>query len=160
MHLPPNSATPGVDYVALSGVAIIPAHKSSVQVRVQAFLDAVAEGRETVQVDLAENPAYVIDTVHPSASMSITNVFAIDTTAAFGDSPNAYTSTFRTTYRGVSQPKIISNADATFPLDLLGFGAAARGAGNSSSWTGRRDPPACFWMRCSSSRRATRPRTT
>ena len=121
----PDSATPGVDYVALTGGAIIPAHKSSVQVRVQAFLDAVPEGRETVTVDLATDPSYAIDASHPSAQMGITNVFAIDTVTAFGDLPNTYTSTAHTTYKTNPQPKIITTADATFPLDLLGFGAAA-----------------------------------
>lgn len=125
-----NAATPGpvyapgVDYLELSGVATIPAHKSSVQVRVQAYLDPLPEGRETVIVDLTSGP-YAVDDSNSSASLGITNVFAIDTTTAFGDSPSTYTSTSHITYKGNPKPKIITTADATFPLGLLGFGAAA-----------------------------------
>ena len=55
-----GSATPGVDYTALSGVASIPAGQSTAVVTFRALDDAEVEANETVILTLRTNLAYVL----------------------------------------------------------------------------------------------------
>jgi hypothetical protein len=67
-----GSATPGSDYVALSGSITIPAGKLAVEFVVKPKDDGLKEGTETVVATLAPNAAYVIAT--PSqASVNISD---------------------------------------------------------------------------------------
>lgn len=55
-----GAATPGADYVALSGVAVIPGSMSSVVALVRPLDDTLAEPDETVELTLAADAGYLI----------------------------------------------------------------------------------------------------
>jgi hypothetical protein len=98
-----GTATPGSDYFALSGSAVILTGQSSAQIVVTPIDDAVVnEGSETVIATLTANPAYVIGT--PSSdTVTITDNDALDTfinsgpTAASGGATNSTTAIFNFT---------------------------------------------------------------
>ena len=59
-----GQAENGVDYETLSGTAIIPSGSSWVDVTVVPLPDQDAEGSESVKLQLAENPAYLLERAH------------------------------------------------------------------------------------------------
>lgn len=65
-----GTATPGVDYRALSGTATIPAGRSSVAIRVTPIDDSIPEGTETVVITLTPEPDYGL-AGHVSGTVSI-----------------------------------------------------------------------------------------
>ena len=66
-----GSATPGVDYTAMSGVVSIPAGQNSVTVAFNALDDAEVETNETVTVTLLAGAAYTVNGSSSNATVTI-----------------------------------------------------------------------------------------
>jgi hypothetical protein len=87
-----GTATNGVDYVKLTGTAVIPAGQASVDVLVSPIDDPLAEGTEDIVLTLVGNAAYSLDPdpANRAATVSITDdeptigIEAITPTAAEG----------------------------------------------------------------------------
>lgn len=66
-----GTATNGTDYVTLAGSVAIAAGASSADIVITPIDDSSVEGSETVQIDLASNPAYLVNDSARSATIDI-----------------------------------------------------------------------------------------
>jgi hypothetical protein len=69
-----NAATPGADYVTLSGSAFVPAGATAVSIPVVVIADDADDPGETVGITLTAGPSYAIGTPS-SATLTIGNVY-------------------------------------------------------------------------------------
>lgn len=56
-----GTATNGIDYTFLTGVATVPANESYVDVTITSLSDSIVEGIETAEMELLEGPNYRVD---------------------------------------------------------------------------------------------------
>ena len=68
-----GTATPAVDYLALTGTTTIPAGQSSIAIPVDVLDDPVAEAAETVNLTLTgtDHPAVTVSVANPTATVTI-----------------------------------------------------------------------------------------
>ena len=93
-----GTATPGIDYLTLAGIVVVPLGQSSATITVTPFANVQVESNETVVVTLSPNAAYAVGSPN-SATVTILNdtptgqasliTFAPATNFAVGDGPYA-----------------------------------------------------------------------
>jgi hypothetical protein len=69
-----NAATPGVDYVALSDSAFVPAGATSASIPVEVLDDSLGDPGETISLTLAPGTGYALGTPS-SATLTISNIY-------------------------------------------------------------------------------------
>ena len=80
-----GTATPGVDYPALTGTITIPAGSTQKKFTVSGYYDTLVEGPETVVITLSPNPAYTVI----SASSATATIWDLPVASITATNPNA-----------------------------------------------------------------------
>jgi hypothetical protein len=120
-----GTATPGSDYVALSGSVVIPASANTAVITVTPIDDSLVESAETVVVTLSADPAYVVGTAktatvtitdndRPTVSIRATDATATEaglTTGAFTVTRTAVTPSVALTVRYTVAGTALSGGD-------------------------------------------------
>jgi len=70
-----GTATNGSDYETLSGVVVIPAGSSSVDIVAIPMIDAVTENRENIELNLVEDATYTIGTVDSDSTPNFIRLY-------------------------------------------------------------------------------------
>ncbi|MES2596247.1 MAG: Calx-beta domain-containing protein [Verrucomicrobiota bacterium] len=132
-----GSATPEVDYTALSGTAIIPINASGVFVDVVPIEDTAAEGNETITLTVSSSAAYSVE-VASTTLLLIDNDSGFTSTLAFASisttadeasgagvinvsRTGTTTSTSSVEYGIISATALGSGVDFTLPVGTLTF---------------------------------------
>lgn len=71
-----SAATPGVDYVALSGSVVVPAGASTANIPVVVLDDSIDDPGETMGIMLTAGPSYIIGSPS-SATLTIGNIYRL-----------------------------------------------------------------------------------
>jgi hypothetical protein len=71
-----GAATPGVDYVALSGSVVVPTGASTASILVVVIDDLINDSGETVGITVTASPSYIIGSASSSA-LKFGNVYRI-----------------------------------------------------------------------------------
>ncbi len=107
-----GTATPGLDYTALSGSVTIPATATSADIVVNPLSDAIVEGDESVSITLTNNPGYDVTDpgvatlfIHDAQKVSV-SVTATDETAS---EPGSDTGMFRVSRGAVTSGNLTVN---------------------------------------------------